>query len=161
MNRYEIITELSKYFSIKELVSEKVYNTYKDNAWALFRTETLHCLLIMRVGIDRAFTVNNWSYVSEGVIYDERGYRENISDIAKGKTEKDLLYTSGHVLGCAFDFKVKGMSSEDVRVWILENSELFPCKVRLENRMNGKPITWVHFDTKYYNKNPKVYLFNI
>ena len=162
MERSEIITKLSKYFSIKELVSEEVYNKYRDDAWALFRTETLHCLLIIRIGIGKSITVNNWSYKKKyETKFDERGYRENLCDIVLKKTKRRIIYISGHVLGAAFDFTVKGMGAVDVRQWILKNENLFPCKIRLENKMNGEPINWVHFDTKYYERNSKVYFFNI
>jgi len=48
-------------------------------------------------------------------------------------------------------------------VWIYDYDCLFPCKIRLENKnlRTGETINWVHFDTCYYEKNPKVYLFNV
>lgn len=158
MDRLEIIQKLKEFFVIEELVSEEVYNAYGNDSWAVFQKDTLHCLLIMREGIDKPFTINTWLW---GGSFGERGFRENICDISKKKTEKGKLYTSGHVLGCAFDFTAKGMSSDDVRQWIVSNAELFPCKVRLENKMNGESISWVHFDNKFYERHPKVYLFNV
>jgi len=144
MSRTEIIKELKNYFQIYELVGENVYNKYRENSWFLFRTETLHCLLIIRKGLDKSITVNDWFW---GGIYDERGYRDNTQDILEEKTLDKVLYLSGHVLGCAFDLKIKDMSSERAREWIIKNEHLFPCKVRLEHRKNGKPISWLHFDT--------------
>ena len=44
----------------------------------------------------------------------------NLCSIVQAKTRKEILYLSGHVLGKAFDFKVKGMDSEDVRKWIID-----------------------------------------
>ena len=158
MTRSNIIDALKEYFEIYELVSREVYNTHGENAWFLFRTETLMCLLMMRVGIDKPFTINDWYW--EG-FYDERGYRENTSDIVKDKTDNNKLYLSGHVLGCAIDFTVKDMSADLVREWIEENQDMFPCKIRLEDKKDGEPITWVHFDTKHYEQNPKVYRFNV
>ena len=158
MTRIDIIDQLKKYFRIEELVSREVHHKYGNDAWALFRTETLHCLLIMRKGIGKPFTVNTWLW--DGV-YDERGFRENTCDICKRRTSRGLLYTSGHVLGCAFDFTVEDMSPDLVRDWIEENAELFPCKVRLEDLKDNEPITWVHFDTKFYDRHPKVYRFNV
>lgn len=159
MERECCITLLKEYFSIQELVSEKVYQRYGSDAWALFRTEALTCLYLMRVGIDKKFTINTWHKSGGGA--QQRGFRENISEICKSKTDKGKLYTSGHVLGCAFDITVEGMTSIDVRKWIVENADLFPCKVRLEDKMNGVPISWTHFDTKYYDQHPKVYLFDV
>lgn len=155
MNRSDIINELKPYFKPYELVSEAVYKKMGDDSWSCFRTETLLCLLIMRVGIDKPFHINNWYW---GGNFDERGYRENISDIVKRKTG---LYLSGHVLGAAIDFHINGMSSDLVREWIVENEDMFPCKIRLEEKdAKGNPISWVHFDTIDYAKNPKVYLFD-
>lgn len=158
MRREKVIRELKAYFRIEELVSKQVFDTYKDDAWALFQTDTLHCLLIMRKGINKPFSVNNWLWGGE---YSQRGFRENLSEIVLNKTLKNKLYTSGHVLGCAIDFVVSGMDAEDVRNWIVEHADLFPCKVRLEHKLNGSPITWVHFDTKHYERHPKIYLFNM
>lgn len=158
LTRIRIIAQLKKYFKIYELVSREVHAKYGNNAWSLFQTDALHCLLIIRKGIRRRFTVNTWYWDGP---YDERGFRENTCDICKSKTKKKIIYTSGHVLGCAFDFTVNNMSPDLVREWIVENKGLFPCKVRLENEIDGIPISWVHFDTKFYEKNPKIYLFNI
>lgn len=159
MERQEIIKNLKNYFRLEELVSRAVFTAYGNDSWAVFQTDTLHCLLIMREGINKPFSVNNWVW---GGIYDERGFRENLCSICKDRTNNGILYTSGHVLGCAFDFTVKGMAPDEVRQWIVDNAELFPCKVRLENKnKNGVSITWIHFDTKYYDRHPKVYLFNI
>ena len=160
MSRSDVIKELKNYFQIYELVGPDVYRKHGENAWFVFRTETLHCLLIMRKGINKSFTVNTWFW--DG-IYDERGYRSNIQPIVEEKTLDGILYVSGHPLGCAFDFKVKDMSSDLVREWIVKNAASFPCKIRLENIniSKGRSISWVHFDTKYYEQNPKVYLFNV
>jgi len=160
MKRSEIIEGLKKYFAAHELVDKQTYTAFGDESWQFFDTDTLHTLLVLREGIDKPFDINNWFW---GGNYDERGLRTNLSDIVKGKNKKNSLYLSGHVLGKAFDFKVKGMDSEDVRKWIQAHESKLPCKIRLEHIMNstGKPITWVHFDTKWETKNPTVYLFNV
>lgn len=158
MNRSEIITGLNQYFQIYELVGEATYNKHKEDAWQFFRTETLHCLLIIREGIGKKCTINNWYLGGE---YDERGLRTNVQEIVKGKTLKGILYLSGHPLGCAFDLIFEDIEAWEVRSWIISNEECFPCKIRLENLKNGKPISWTHFDTKYLERNPKVYLFNV
>lgn len=158
MSRGEIIEQVKVYFKIQELVSKEVYEKYGDASWFVLQTGALVCLLLIRVGIGKPITVNTWH---KGGRYDERGYRDNLGPIVVGKTVSGELYVSGHVLGCAFDFKVKGWSACEVRTWIEENAEIFPCKIRLERQLNGKPITWVHIDTKYYEDNPKVYLFDL
>jgi hypothetical protein len=158
LKRSEIIAGLKNYFAAHEVVDKQTYNKFRDESWQFFDTETLHTLLVLREGIDKPFDINNWFW---GGSYDERGLRTNLSDIVKGKNRKNILYLSGHVLGKAFDFKVRGMDSEDVRNWIVAHSDEMPCKIRLEHHLNGKPISWVHFDTKWETKNPHVYLFDI
>lgn len=160
MTRETIIAELKDDFIIQELVDEVTYTNFGDDSWQFFDTDTLHTLLVLRKGINLPFEINNWYW---GGVYDERGLRTNISEIVYGKTIKKKLYLSGHVLGKAFDFKVKGMSSDDVRQWAVDNADLFPCKVRFENinSATGKSISWVHFDTKSIDSNTKIYLFNI
>lgn len=158
MDRSTIIEYLKENFGLYELVSREVYYKYGDDAWALFRTETLECLLIMRKGINKPFTINTWWW--DGV-YDERGFRENTCDMCKKKTKKGQMYTSGHVLGCGFDFTVKDTSPDLVREWIENNHFLFPCKIRLEDLKDGEPINYIHFDTKYYERHPKIYRFNV
>jgi hypothetical protein len=160
MDRAELILEVKKYFKLQELVSKVVYDRYGEDAWYVFGTDILQCLLLIRVGLGKSITINDWLW---GGTNHQRGYRENLSKIVKDKTEDGVLYISGHVLGCALDLHVKGMIAEDVRTWILANQEIFPCKIRLEHRKlsTGEFITWVHIDTKYYEGNPKVYLFNV
>lgn len=160
MTRKEIIKGLKKYFATHEVVDKLTLDRFGDEAWQFFDTDTLHTLLVLREGINKPFDINNWYWNGQ---YDERGLRTNICDIVKRKTLKGSLYLSGHVLGKAFDFKVKGMDSEDVRNWIKAHADDLPCKIRLEHIMlsTGKPISWCHFDTKYKEKNPKVYFFNV
>lgn len=157
MTRAEIITNLKKYFDIKELVSEVVYKKHLNDAWFVFDTDTLHCLLLLREGIGKSITINNWH---NGGSFSQRGYRENTSSLV---ANKKTLYISGHMLGKAFDLDVAGMSAVEVRAWIYSNADLFPCKIRLENinTVTNLPISWVHFDTCYYESKPKIYLFNV
>lgn len=158
MERQETIDALKNYFKIHELVGPAVYHKYKNDAWYIFTTELLETLLVIRQELDKPITINDWYW---GGMYDERGYRDNVSPIMKGKTEDNKLYLSGHVLGCAVDFDVKGMSPDEVRFWIIYNQDVLPHKVRLEYKKNGEPITWVHLDTKYYEDNDKVHFFDV
>ncbi len=157
MTREEIILKLKNYFDIRELVSSSVFFKYGEDAWFIFDTNTLLCLLIIREGIGKPITINNWH---TGGQFSQRGYRSNISEIVESKRN---LYVSGHMIGKAFDFDVKGMTADQVRTWIHSKADFFPCKVRLENKnlLTSKTINWVHFDICHYDRNPKVYLFNI
>jgi hypothetical protein len=103
---------------------------------------------------------NDWH---KGGCLDERGHRSNIQEIVKAKTDAGIVYTSGHPLGQAIDFTFKGETAEDTRNWLLSIADELPYKIRLEHKYSktGIPITWVHLDVKYFEQNPKVYLFNI
>lgn len=160
MNRQEIEQRLRKYFHHHELVDRATYQRHGTDSWQFFDTDILLSLLILREGINLPFDVNNWYW---GGIYDERGLRTNICDIVYKKTIKKRLYLSGHILGKAFDFKVKGMSSDKVRQWAVDHADLFPCNLQFENvnSATGKTISWVHMDSRYISSKPKIYLFNI
>ena len=144
MNRNEILDELKNYFDISELVGHKTHTRYGERAFRFFTTNILHALLIVRKGLDLPITVN-------GNGMEQRGLRTNIQPIVKNKTS---LYISAHILGRAFDFDVKGMTAGEVRNWIVENSNLFPFKIRLEDG-----VSWVHLDTIDEPQNPNVHLF--
>lgn len=158
MNRFEIIKQLKKYFQVYELVGPKTYKKFGEDSWQFFDTDALHCLLIIRKGINDRCTINNWYW---GGKIKQRGLRTNVQSIFRGFFLRLKLYLSGHVLGKAFDLVFENTSAEDVRKWIVDNQDLFPCKIRLEHKKNGVPITWTHMDTKQTEKNPKVYLFNV
>jgi len=160
MTRQEIITGLKNYFCIEELVDKLVFDKYGEKAWMFFDTDLLHTIWIIRKHLDKSITINNWKW---GGKFDERGLRYNLNYIVKQKTIAGKMYLSMHLFGKAIDFDVEGMTAEEVRDWIVDNSNLFRCKIRLEWKYSktGKPITWVHLDTRAEDKNPKVYRFNI
>lgn len=160
MERQTIISNLSKYFAIYELVDRQTYERHKEDAWMFFDTDLLHCLLIVREGINKPIDINNWFWNGQ---YDERGLRTNLCELVQAKTNKNQLYLSAHMLGKAVDFKVVGMTSEKVREWIILNEKKFPCKIRLEHvdSKTGKPITWVHVDVYSLPMNTKVQLFDV
>ena len=68
---------------------------------------------------------------------------------------------SPHIFGKSFDFDVKDMTAVEVREWIVDNADKFPCKIRLERNMGGKPISWVHMDTMSDHTKPMVYQFDV
>lgn len=158
MNRDNIIKRLKNYFEIYELVGKATYKIHGERAWKFFSTDALHALLITREGIGRPMTVNTWR---NGGRFSQRGLRTNLQNIFRQFFRSGKLYLSGHVLGEAFDFDVKGMSAESVRGWIIDHAYKYPMKIRLENLKNGRPINWVHLDTIQEVRNPKVYLFNV
>ena len=158
MNKDDIIEALKEYFVIQELVGKATYKRYGEDSWQFLNKDALYCLLIIREGINRPCTINNWHI---GGKYQQRGLRTNVQQLFRGFFTRRKLYLSGHVLGCAFDLTFKGVDANEVRRWIVNNSELFPCKIRLERMLNSRFISWVHIDTKHLKRNPKVYLFDI
>jgi hypothetical protein len=114
-------------------------------------------MYIIRKNLGKPITINNWYWNGK---FSQRGLRTNVQQMFKNAFIRHVLYLSAHVLGRAVDFDVQGMKAQEVREWIVANEHLFPYKIRLEETINGKPITWVHLDTIFEEKNPKVYLFS-
>ena len=158
MERDQIISRLKKYFDIRELVGPRTFKKHGHRSWKFFRTDALHALLIVREGIGKPITLNNWH---RGGRFTQRGLRTNIQGIFKGFFRRGVLYLSAHVLGCGFDFDVRGMSANQVRQWIVENKHRFPFKIRLERKLRGKFISWTHLDTYHEPHNDDVYLFDV
>lgn len=152
MNNAEVLRRIKLYFEIKELVPNAVIKKYgAPTCWQFLDIDALHSLLVVREGIGKGITINT-------IGSQQKGLRHNRSAMV---IKKISIYLSAHMMGKAFDFKVSGMKSEDVRNWIVKNANLFRCKIRLEHKLNGKVISWVHLDTFYLESNPKVYLFDV
>ena len=154
----EILTRFKKYFSIRELVDRDTFNKRGAKSWQHFDPRLIETMLILREALGKPINVNNWH---RGGSSQQKGLRTNLSQLVQTKTERDILYLSAHRQGMALDFHVKGMGSEKVREWIVANKEIFPHKIRLEHKMKGKPISWVHLDVFDYEGNPHIYLFNV
>lgn len=143
------------YFCIEEFVDNTVFDKYGNAAWKFIDQSILDCLLVIREGLGKPMTVNNWKW---GGSFSQRGLRHNMSSLVKNKTR---LYLSAHIFGKAVDFDVEGMTAVEVREWIVANAHKFPCNIRLERNMKGKPISWVHLDTMSDSSAPKVYQFDV
>ena len=158
MSDEEVYKKIKKYFHVQELVGPKVYKKYGEKAWMFLCPRLLYTLLVIREGIGQPMTINNWH---SGGRFKQRGLRSNLGYIFLSKFKKGILYLSGHVLGKAVDFDVKGMTANEVRDWLVENESILPYKIRLENKMGGKFISWVHVDMLWSPSNKKVYKFNV
>jgi len=153
MTRKEIITELKKYFDIRELVCSHTYQKFGDESWQFLDTEALHTLLVLRTKILKCGMVIN-DYIFGGG-NEQRGLRCNICPIPKDKTDKNQIYLSAHCNGAGFDVvfgKHTGMTAEKARRLIYQYQDLLPYNVRIE-----KEVTWLHIDC--YDKGVKVYEF--
>ena len=150
MERKEVIQKLKKYFSIKELVSRKVFGIRGELAWGEFDTRLLETILVIRRDILKVpLVVNNWS---SGGSLEQRGYRENLSDIVKKKTLAGILYMLAHN-GKALDFSSPQMTADQMRDAIVKNANKLPHPIRMERREQAP--TWVHVDVRVDDLNCK------
>jgi len=157
MESKEVFDKFSEYFALEEIVREDVliqYGRNRDLLLSRFDPRLLETMIFIREELG-PITINNYKW---GGRFDERGLRDNDAPMVK---RKGRPYLSAHTLGAAFDFDVEGMTAIEVREWIESNQERLPYKVRLERKLNGKYISWVHLDVCDEPKNPKVYFFDI
>ena len=63
ITRQQLLAQLqeSRYFTVKELVCQHVYQRFGEQSWQFIHTHLLHTLYALRQGIDRPIHVNNWS----------------------------------------------------------------------------------------------------
>lgn len=148
MNEKKVRKYIKKYFHIKELVGRRTFKKFGERSWRFLDYRLLYTLLIIRENLDLPITVNKGKR-------QQRGLRTIVQQMIKNYFYKDKLYVSAHLLGKAVDFDVKGMTAHEVRKWIIQNKDLFPFKIRLENN-----VSWVHLDVIWEEKNSKIYLFN-
>jgi len=141
---------IKDYFSIRELVCPDVYAKHGENAWAFLDKNLLKVLLWIREGIGKPMTINTWA---NGGNYSQRGLRCNLCSLVSDKTRRGQLYVSAHMLGKAVDFGVQGMSAEQVRQWLQNNSHRLPYPIRVEDG-----VSWVHIDIRN-DKNDNLYFF--
>ena len=139
-----------RHFILEELVCPHVFKEFGEMSWPFFDDKLLMTIDLLRDQLGPIF-INNWDMKGK---YDERGFRCIRCSIVKDAIEKKTLYVSPHMTGQGFDFDVKGMPAEKVRTWIINNAVKLPYPVRLE-----RDVSWVHLDTRDYNKG-KVSFFN-
>ena len=147
MTRFQILTEIRKYFDIDELVCDHTYTRWKEQAWQFLDTDFLHALLVIRRDIiKRPMWCNSTTKK-------QRGLRCNMCQMVREKTS---VYLSSHCLGKAGDFTITGMTAEQAREAIKQKAILLPCNIRIE-----KAVSWLHFDVlPQYGVTQKVYEFN-
>ena len=135
MTRYEIITEVKKYFKISDLVCNHTYQSFGEKSWQFIQTELLHTILIVRRDITKVPMTINFADKYQ------RGLRCNLCKLVKDKTLKNEIYLSSHANGAGFDSDSKGMTAEQVRLKIKQNSMLLPYPIRIE-----AGVSWLHMD---------------
>lgn len=146
MSRNNLITEIKKYFQLKELVCPHILNQYGEKAWQFLSTELLSTLYVLRTKvINRPMIINN------DTTFTQRGIRCNICSLVKGKTKP---YMSAHCLGKAVDFHCSDITPEECRQLIKKNINEFEYPIRLEEGVN-----WCHLDTYTLDSNKKLVTF--
>lgn len=145
MERSEIIKELKKYFNIRELVCNHVYDRFKESAWMFLSTPLLHTLLVLRTEIVNLPMIVNTSTLKQ------RGLRCNLCPLVKSKT---YAYMSAHVSGNGIDFTCSSKTAEEIRQLIKDNQDKLPYKIRLERNTQ-----WVHLDCYDSGSDDKITTF--
>jgi hypothetical protein len=146
MTRSDILSAIRQYFDVQELVCNHIYTRWVEQSWQFLDTDYLHCLLIIRRDILKAPMWCNGNGKTQ------RGLRCNRCAIVRGKSS---VYLSSHILGKAGDFTITGMTAEEAREKIKENSALLPCRIRIESG-----VSWLHFDVlPQYGITEKVHEF--
>lgn len=140
-----------QHFDLEELVSEKVFKKYGQEAWGFFDPRALKVLDWLREKLDKPITINTWVW---GGNFDERGFRANLDTIVRNYNDEGILYCSAHMRGMAFDLDVSGMSAKEVRLWLEYNKDKLPFNIRIES-----DVSWIHFDV--VDKGEKIYYFKV
>jgi len=131
-----------KYFSLYELVPKKIYESVSikehDKLWFIFDERALITLDRLRERYGRA-TVNNWKQDGDLQL---RGYRPPTASVGTKYSQ--------HRYGRGFDSNFANASPDEIRSDIENHftDETFEFITCIE--MN---ITWLHFDTRNWNKN--------
>lgn len=154
MTRAELIKQVERYFSLRELIDEPTYKKYGDFAWNFLRTELLETLFVLRDRIiKQPMTINNWM---TGGKFSERGLRHNMSAEVWKYTKQNKQFMSAHVMGAGVDFDAKGMTAAEVRALIQAKANQLPYPIRLEDG-----VSWVHIDVYNDGSKEKVQLFKV
>lgn len=159
MDQKTLFDRVLRYFKPYELVGPQAYAQFKHR-WDYFflsriDPRLLHNLLWIREKLGRKITVNDWFW---GGRFSQRGLRDNLMPIVQ---DKNVVYLSAHVVAMGIDFDVEGMTATEVRQWLQDHADELPYKIRLERKLFGKEISWVHMDTVDDPRLPKVYLFDV
>lgn len=127
-----------KHWIIQELVSKRVYDARRDEAWELLDPRLLMVLdrLVDRFG---PAYCNNWH---QGGMYDLRGLR-HLLDKAKCDKEGIWLNFGQHERGAAADINFYKASVKEVREYIIAHPDEFP-------EIKGIEIAdgWLHIDVR-------------
>ena len=137
----ESLKSFQKYFDLKEVVSKKTHDRYKQQAWQFFDPRLLDVVVWLREGMNIPLVCNNWA---KGGKFDERGFRSNLDPLCYNKTKAGVLYCTAHNRGMGIDLSSGKATANEMREWIRENIATCPHPIRLESDKSAP--TWCHID---------------
>ena len=139
-----------EHFSIKELVSPIVYNTWGEQAWVFFDEDILKDLDTIRETFGHPIIINNWSM---GGNLKQCGLRSNMDEIVQNKKS---LYLSAHIMGKGFDLH---SSYGENKLWEHCCDLILKKKLRKMNGLEDYKNTkgWVHIQSS--NIKGHIYIF--
>ena len=148
----EINAKFKQYFDPEELVSKRVYDSFKnkDEIYDRFNIKLKAVVVYLREECFKVpFYCNNWKHYEEqlktktvaqlekelGVdIMEYRGYREPEYTLGAKKSQ--------HREWNALDLDIKGFTAEQARLIVLRFMKNLPFPIRIERGVN-----WFHIDT--------------
>lgn len=143
----EINLKFKSYFDPEELVSKRVYDSFKnkDEIYDKFNIKLKAVVVYLREECFKVpFYCNNWK---EGGQFQYKGYREPEYLLGAKKSQ--------HREWNALDLDIKGFTAEQARVIVLRFMKNLPFPIRLERGVN-----WFHIDTA--NTTPhKIHMFSV
>ena len=135
---------ICRHFTIKELVSRKVYDFYKSYGetfiWGFFDDEIKEDLDIIREAWGKPIIINNWA---RGGSLSQCGLRSNMDDLVKAKKTP---YLSAHCLAKGFDLHDK--AGDNQGLWRCCKKLIDFKELKKFHRLENIIITpsWVHVD---------------
>ena len=147
-----------KHFILQELVDKKTWQKYGKKAWEFLDPRALFSLDGIWELVNKkkrcCVYVNTWYWDGDR---QWSGFRPFFCPIGTDN--------SPHRRGCAYDLVVEGIEAEDVRAEIMKYQFVdwqLKYITRLEQKQDGKPISWVHFDCVNIDKREGgIKLFNV
>ena len=137
--RVKLVTELNKYFDIREIVCSHTFERFGNKSWQFFDYQFLENLLILRKDVLQVPLIcNDWH---RGGRFSQRGYRCNICQLVRDATIAGRLYLTSHAKGAGGDFVSSQMTAQQMRDRTKERQHLFTVPFRVE-----KDVSWLHFD---------------
>jgi len=150
LTRIQILTELKRFFTAKELFCPHTINRFgKDGVWFLMPTFWAETLIAVRRDILQVRMLCNDDKSTQ------RGCRCNLCQIVKDETSKNQCYQSPHTNNIGNDFiLLDGMTAEQARKKIVEKQLLLPYNIRLES-----DVSYLHIDGYDYDNGKIVNFF--